>query len=902
MTSYLLLIVCLSGSVIYIGSQMQHLSKQAESLENHLKYTTQLTYNLEKHLLEIETGMRGYLLSGDMAYLEPYNDGKSLWSGDYNALVSELSENPEQQRNLEELKKDADAWINDVVDPLILLRQEGNSTETLKKFRTNSGLQEFEQLRIQLQSFKENEEAITGQQVDDLNKANQAMVLAFYASWFGIIILVLIVAYITSRTVVGTIGQVTQLINDMTTSDGGRRARLTLKTNDEIGDLVQATNRLFDKYEQENWVEKKSNEFAMMYFEMKDTTELTDAFIRTLSAELKLPYGAVYLSTVTDGHEYVRTATYAGIQPLIDKDTVAFTLGEGLVGQCARNRQVIKVEGNLTDTKIVSGLGHTTPRSLLLSPIEFDGSILGVVELASLQEFTEMEQEMVQRVVTALGITLHNVQRGMELTSLYSESQTMNEELMTHTEELQAQSEELQVQADQLQTMVNQLENQKQLLETQSAEVEESKMEIEKYAEQLEESSRYKSEFLANMSHELRTPLNSMLILAQFLSDNSNGTLTEDELDYAKHIHSSGTDLMILISDILDISKVEAGKLSMQIAPALLVETMESLERDFRPVADKKKLQFHVQTQADLPETIQTDPMRLQQILKNFLSNAMKFTEQGSVTLNLREAHSHELEIYALSAETQPYLAFDVIDTGIGIKASEQGAVFNAFEQADSGIERKYGGTGLGLSISKELARLLGGMIYLVSKEGEGSTFTLLLPVDSNVAIARQEDAEARNLQSKAPSEPIYEQSAAALEVVEEAPAERLVHAKGNHVLLVDDDPRNIYALTQPLLARGLRVGTAGTGKESIEYLKEHPDVCLVLMDMMMPEMNGYEATRVIRTELGLDLPIIALTAKAMKQDREKCLEAGASDYISKPIDTAQLFSLMAVWISGSSN
>jgi signal transduction histidine kinase len=410
--------------------------------------------------------------------------------------------------------------------------------------------------------------------------------------------------------------------------------------------------------------------------------------------------------------------------------------------------------------------------------------------------------------------------------------------------------------------------------------------------EQLALASRYKSEFLANMSHELRTPLNSLLILAKVLSENKESRLSLREVEYAKTIHSSGTDLLSLINEILDLSKVEAGKMRVEPSDVPLADVREFVERTFRHVAEQKGVGFSVSLGVGLPSSLRTDPQRLQQVLKNLLSNAFKFTGSGRVELRVTPVDSQlmgfESEVLRRSGRV---LAFSVVDTGIGIPQDKQKLIFEAFQQADSSTSRKYGGTGLGLSISLAMTRLLGGELHVESQPGQGSTFTLYLPEtyagpDSTSPIS---DSEAREpgpspSQSLPPPPPT-------------APVERDASLAGRKVLLVDDDIRNIFALTSALESRGLEVLHAENGKAGLEVLHAHPDVSAVVMDMMMPEMTGYEAMRAIRQQPRFTLlPIIAVTAQALKEDRDKCLAAGASDYLPKPADTDRLLELLRRW------
>jgi signal transduction histidine kinase/ActR/RegA family two-component response regulator len=423
-----------------------------------------------------------------------------------------------------------------------------------------------------------------------------------------------------------------------------------------------------------------------------------------------------------------------------------------------------------------------------------------------------------------------------------------------------------------LEAQAGELNEKAKLLELKNREVELASKSLEEKAEQLQLISKYKSEFLANMSHELRTPLNSLLILSKVLADNRDGNLSSEQVRFAETVYTSGNDLLQLINEILDLSKVEAGKMPIDPRPFLLSDVCEYLDQTFRPVAEQKGLAFEIRIDPRVPHSLFTDANRLQQILKNLLSNAFKFTAKGRVTMSIAAPGERE----------EGMLSFAVQDTGIGIPADKQRLIFDAFQQADGTTSRKYGGTGLGLTISREIARLLGGTIEVVSAPERGSTFTLSLP-------AQYAGAEAIARDDSAASEATPE--------VTVPPLPEGATFSGLSVLLVDDDTRNIFAIQTVLEARGVDVFHAENGKAALEVLNEHP-VDLVLMDTMMPEMDGIEATRAIRAiAQHRTLPVISLTAKAMKGDREKAIEAGATDYVTKPVDPDKLLAIVHYWV-----
>jgi len=497
------------------------------------------------------------------------------------------------------------------------------------------------------------------------------------------------------------------------------------------------------------------------------------------------------------------------------------------------------------------------------SAIERPGLVLLALPLVGLLAMLARERRQRLEYSLALSDAYRNT------TELLAQSQGL-------TIELQKQSEALRETNDELQEKATLLSEQNRDIEIKNGEIELARRGLEEKAAQLALSSKYKSEFLANMSHELRTPLNSMLILSRLLADNEGGALAEREVEFARTIHSAGNDLLSLINDILDLSKVEAGRMELDLAPVSIIRLGENAERAFRHVAEEKGLTFAVVIDPRLPSSVISDVQRLGQVLKNLLSNAFKFTHNGGVTLSIGSAPAPPEPRDAAPAAATSAISFTVTDTGIGIPEDKLNLIFEAFQQADGTTSRKYGGTGLGLSISRELARLLGGEIRVKSELGEGSEFSLCLPLPGDLADGAPDG-------TGSVAQPI---------VIGEAPL------LGRKVLVIDDDVRTGFALTAVLERCGMKVVYAENGREGIERLHQHANTDLVLLDIMMPEMDGYETARAIREIPQFErLPIISLTAKAMKRDRDKAIAAGASDYISKPVDVDQLMSMKRDWL-----
>ncbi|HEX5971318.1 MAG TPA: HAMP domain-containing protein [Gemmatimonadaceae bacterium] len=1037
------------------------------------------------------------------------------------------------------------------------------------------------------------------------------------------------------------------LTRQITVNAQGELDELKSNLNQMIANLKETTER----NEEQDWLKTNLAKFSRMMQGQKDLESVSRLIMSELTPLVSAHHGAFFIMEAEGGAPMLRliaSYAYRARKHVGNR----FVLGEGLVGQAALEKQPILLQ-NVPDDyiQITSGLGEAPPRNIIVLPILFEGEVQAVIELASFLPFSQIHQTFLDQLAESIGVVLNMIKANMRTEELLEQSQKLTQELQSQSQELQQQQDELKrsnseleaqaktlrqseellkEQQEELQQVNEELEEkasllaeQNQKVEQKNREVEAARLALEEKAEQLSLSSKYKSEFLANMSHELRTPLNSLLILAKLLSDNKEHTLTPKQVEFAQTIHSSGTDLLNLINDILDLSKVEAGRMEVDAAEVPITEVSAFSHRTFDPVAEQKGLFLKVDVQPDVPPTIYTDGQRLQQVLKNLLSNALKFTEKGGVTLTIRKADKGKRFAARTLDAADMVIAFQVEDTGIGIPKDKQQLIFESFQQADGTTSRKYGGTGLGLTISREIARLLGGEIRVESAPGKGSTFTLFLPAHyaelegsiehapSGAPARRRSDLPAREPAPRggmrAPGRGAFAEPAAVssspagggwqgsaggtavaappmaapakedsydvpaameelprpigfeddrdaiddgdrvlliiendtnfskvllemarekgfkglcaldgeaglklahafnpdaitldidmpgmdgwavldrlkhhpqtrhipvhiitgvrerqqglksgalaylekpvtkealdesfariadfidtsvkrllvvedddvqrnsmieliqhedvaitavgsaedalrelatghfdcmvldlglegvsgfelLETVKANPAmrdlpiiiytgkeltqgeetklrkfaetiivkdvkspERLldetalflhrVEAKlpeqkrrmlerlhnadavfsGKRVLIVDDDVRNIFSLTSMLEDHGMQVAFAENGRDAIAMLKERPDYDIVLMDIMMPGMDGYETTRAIREIPELKaLPIIALTAKAMKGDREKTIAAGASDYITKPVDTDQLLSLMRVWL-----
>ncbi|WP_320067385.1 HAMP domain-containing protein [Micromonospora sp. RTGN7] len=676
---------------------------------------------------------------------------------------------------------------------------------------------------------------------------------------------------------------------------GDLTQRIAVEAQGEVAELKDNINQMIvtlrettKKNAEQGWLDSNLARIGGLLQGQRDLGEVCRMIMMEVTPLVDAQLGAFFLADTSDGSMRLRlTASYGYVARGHD---VTFGPGEGLVGQAALSRRTIRVSAS-PDSRITlrSGLADTPPADLVVLPVLFEGELLGVIEFASVAAFSGLHLSFLDRLVLTIGVAVNTIQANRRTEELLAQSQRLAHELQEQSAELQRTNAELEDKAQLL-------SDQKANIETQNREIELARLGLEDKAQQLTRASAYKSEFLANMSHELRTPLNSLLLLARLLAENSERNLSPKQIEFARTIHDSGSDLLRLIDEILDLSKIEAGRMDVEPTEVGFVEIRGYVEQAFAPQAEEKGLDFQVRVAEELPPALVTDAQRLQQILRNLLSNAVKFTDSGTVTLRIAPASEHVVFDVPALINARQVIAFTVVDTGIGISDDKLSLIFEAFQQADGTTSRRYGGTGLGLSISRDLARLLGGSIIVSSVPGEGSAFTLYVPdvlaPDSVVAPAPPSPARAGLPSSLLLPAPQLPQSV-------ETPATRQL--AGVTVLIIDDDVRNVFALTSALELHGMTVLYSDNGADGVRRLAEHPEVDLVLMDAMMPDQDGYETTRQIRRNHRFaDLPIVFLTAKAMPGDRESALAAGGSDYITKPVDLDQLIELMASWVSGS--
>ncbi len=1141
--------------------------------------------NLTANLARAESSARGYQLS-NLPSLQTEADAAAAARSEVAQIRSLTSDNPTQQERLDRLEP----LIQRRLDSLQQITSTPNLPAADRDTLVRGGESVMDQVRQVINDMQAEEARLLKIRSD--GEAQLSNHVRLTLEWGTALAFLLIGS--AGLLITYSITNPLRLLADGASRLGGGdyTHRVLVRSRDEVGQLATNFNRMAEQVEdrqrtlaEQDWLKGGLTRLAGLLQGQRDPAEACRLVLTELAALVGAHSSALYVTAGDETPVLQLQATYAA-----DAAPEEIEPGKGLVGQAYLDRQRIQLneipEGYF---RINSALGHGTPRSLLIEPAVYDNQVRAILELALLKPLTDTQLALIERVAENLGVILTTIAASQRTEELLTQSQALagelgtanrdlrqselllqeqQEELKQTNEELEQTNEELQQTNEEVEEKANLLSTQKKQLEKTNREIDVARTALQEKAEQIAQTSRYKSEFLANMSHELRTPLNSLLILSKILAENPDGNLSEKQVQYATTIQSSGHDLLELINEVLDLSRIESGVVEIETEETRLSDLRDFVERTFRPIAENKKLEFSTELAEGLPATLVTDQRRLEQVLKNLLSNACKFTEQGSVRLRIAPATSGwEADKTSLSRASQ-VIAFSIMDTGIGIPENKQKLIFEAFQQADAGTSRKYGGTGLGLSISRELASLLGGSLQVSSRPNEGSTFTLLLPatlspadskpasfksapppaskpvpsstpspspspltetplidddranlqpgdmllliieddpnfagilrdfarekgfktvvastVNAGVAMARELHPSAITLDLHLPDNdgwlvldqlkhdpqtrhiPIHIISAdeerdrslrlgavshfqkpVTREIIDQALSQtidflkrplknlliieddanerqaivaligngdvhstavgsaaeafaeldrirydcivldlglpdkngldliREIHQKYGHaappvivytgrelsrqeetelrlisdsiviknarsperlldetalflhrvqtklpeakrrmieqvhksdsvltgrkVLVVDDDVRNIFAITSALEASHMQVNYAESGQAGIDFLQLHSDVEIVLMDVMMPDMDGFEAIRRIRAiDRFKKLPIISVTAKAMRGDREKCLEAGASDYITKPVDMDQLRSLLRVWL-----
>lgn len=1175
----LLLSTGVSVTILIISSAASFFSIRALLNSNDMvSHTNDVIYALNmgnNAMLDTQTALRGYLLTGQQMHVDQYKTGMARANYYYDQVASLTEDNPTQQQNVKELNRSKQEFYN-YIGRRVSAKQMGIAPHADSIAR---GTLLLDEVRNAKQTLEEQEQKLLQERTSESAKyGNYSTMLIIIAAIIAIIISIVLFLRILkdynerlklhlqlqkseedTRKRIDAISKIAAQI-----SNGDYDIRVDDTESDALGEVAVSLNNMagaldssFKTLSEKEWLQTGIAELNTVMLGEKSIEELTGDIIEHIAEYTGSSAGVLYLK---EGNGLVAEAGYSYA---IERGRAQLRDGEGLPGQAATSGKITELNaGDETEIKISYALGEIVPKHIIAVPL-FTDRVNGVAELGSLTPYTELQKEFLRQASNNIGIAIAAAQSRKRVQELLEETQAQSEELRVQHSELESMNAELETQAEKLQASEEELRVQQEELQQTNEELaersvllEEKNLEIQKKSEDLELSTRYKSEFLANMSHELRTPLNSILLLSRLLSENNEDNMTPEQVEFAKVIQSSGNGLLGLIDEILDLSKIEAGKMDLDLTEVSVNDVTEGMKNLFTQVAKEKGITFNIIAD-NAPMVIKTDKMRLEQILKNLVSNAIKFTAEGSVTLEVKKSSSNDKMV-----------SFAVRDTGIGIPREKQPLIFEAFQQADGSTKRKYGGTGLGLSISRELAKLLKGDIKLYSNPGEGSEFTLTIPIiASNIGMPAeniQEDTvlpkaeekqpeevknkylspsipedvpddrneinagdktiliveddvnfakslldftrkrgykgvvtvrgdyalnlaeaykpvgvlldvqlpmksgwevmedlkgniatrhipvhmmsshnvkresllkgainfldkpvayemmpeiftriehiinkesqkvlifednpkhakalayflESNNINSEIKSEieegvdalkkseidcvildmgipdkqayeimenvkkdpnlekvPVIVFTGKSLSMKEELKIKKYAdsivvktahsyqrmldevslflhlveeekkNGKGaskrtsqmtnvlneKTVLIVDDDVRNIFSLTKALEIANMKVITAIDGEEALKMLKEHPETDVVLLDMMMPNMDGYEtATRIRKDAKFRNLPVIAVTAKAMTGDREKCINAGASDYITKPVDVDQLMSLLRVWL-----
>ncbi|MCA1382265.1 MULTISPECIES: HAMP domain-containing protein [unclassified Bradyrhizobium] len=642
---------------------------------------------------------------------------------------------------------------------------------------------------------------------------------------------------------------------------------------DNINTMITNLRLTTDVNTEQDWLKTNLAKFTNMLQGQRDLTTVGRLLLTELSPLVNAHTGVIYQVENENDPQLLLLASYAsdGVYPY----QPVLQFGEGLIGQCAFDKRPRVVSDIPSDVvPINSALFRVAPKNLVVLPVLFEGQVKAVIELASLVSFTTSQMTFLEQLTDSIGIVLNSIEATMQTEGLLKQSQQLAGELQTQQRELQQTN-------DQLEQKAQQLAERNVEVERKNQEIEQARRALEEKATELALTSKYKSEFLANMSHELRTPLNSILILGQQLSDNPDGNLSAKQVEFARTIHGAGTDLLNLISDILDLSKIESGTVTVDAEEILTANLLETVGRPFRHEADNRNLSFKIDVDPNLPRSIVTDSKRLQQVLKNLLSNAFKFTADGEVRLKVAGAIGGWGSDHPVLNSAPAVIAFEVSDTGIGIPLEKQKLIFEAFQQADAGTSRKYGGTGLGLAISRELASLLGGEIHLRSAPGKGSTFTLYLPLKYSGptlaprAPASQQYGQPPALQPAAPDQQ---------RVIEQLPDDRLNLEPGDTILLiVEDDPHYARVLVDLARDKGFKVLVAARGAEALELAKQYQPTA-VSLDVFLPDMLGWTVLSQLKhNPLTRHIPVQIIT---LDEDRQHALARGAFSFVNKPTTT----------------
>jgi CheY-like chemotaxis protein/signal transduction histidine kinase/HAMP domain-containing protein len=641
---------------------------------------------------------------------------------------------------------------------------------------------------------------------------------------------------------------------------------------DNINTMIDNLRLTTDRNTEQDWLKTNLAKFTNMLQGQRDLATVGRLLLSELTPLVNAQQGVIYQVESEELHTLRLLSAYA--DDGVNGHPQRLRIGEGLIGQCAADKRRMLITDMPKRTVLIgSALFKVVPSNIIVLPVLFENQVKAVIELASVTQFTALQTMFLEQLTASIGIVLNSIEATMQTEGLLKQSQQLAAELQTQQRELQQTNEQLEQKAQQLAERNVEVERKNQ-------EIEQARRALEEKAAELALTSKYKSEFLANMSHELRTPLNSILILGQQLADNPDGNLTSKQTEFARTIHGAGTDLLNLISDILDLSKIESGTVTVEAEEIFFSNLLDAVARPFRHEAETKQLSFNVELDPALGRSLTTDSKRLQQVLKNLLSNAFKFTDRGGVQLKVSLAPSGWTSTHPILSQAQSVVSFEVADSGIGIPAEKQKIIFEAFQQADASTSRKYGGTGLGLAISRELSNLLGGEIQLRSSPTVGSTFTLYLPITyAGPSVATRPASMPGIVVPQAPSAPILPERP-----IEQIPDDRHEIQPGDSILLiVEDDPHYCRVLIDLARDKGFKVLVAMRGAEALELAKQYQPTA-VSLDVFLPDMLGWSVlTQLKQNPLTRHIPVQIIT---LDEDKHHGLARGAFSFVTKPTTT----------------
>ncbi len=910
---------------------------------------------VQKLVVDMQARKRGFLITGKEAYLVPYEEAVQSYKEEFAKLRELVADNPRQIERVKEVERLVHRWSQTVALPQIeerrkLTRGEIELPEFIEKVQEEEGggSQLFENVGTELNAFIGAQRAQLSRQEEEAETAaGRSIFTVILFATVGLILGIGVMLYVV-RSTLRRVGGEPSAIAGVTEQIANGNLDIQIEggtgIHASVARMLDALRANRDNTQRQDWLKTGITRLNEVMSGDPDLSTLASKVISEVTTYLDAQVGALYVINAECG---MRNAEESGLDsgPELRAPVSAllrlvgsyaytkrknlsnvFKLGEGLVGQAALEKQQILVNNVPEDyIKVTSGLGERTPRFICVTPFLYEGRIKGVIEIGTLNQMTEKQMEYLVKAMPALALIVESAEGRTKLTKALQESRQFSEGLQAQQEELKAANEELEqqtqrltgseerlkTQQEELEVTNAELEEKNEMLEQQKREVEQANRVVEEKAAELATASKYKSEFLATMSHELRSPLNSLLLLAQSLAQNKDGNLTDDQVESAEVIYGSGTDLLNLINEILDLSKIEAGRVDLQFGTVRVSDLADSVRVSFGQMAEEKGLKLEVGVSGDAPDEITSDRKRVEQVIRNLVSNALKFTKEGSVTVTFGQlsfVNGHwqddtgKIADLRLPTDQSPMtndatkspmtndrrLSIAVKDTGIGIAAEKHKIVFEAFQQADGGTARKYGGTGLGLSISRGLANLLGGEIQVQSQEGKGSVFTLYLPVKLEEKRSeeigdrkrRREDSSAFRARHSA-----FERSELRTRTSIADDRENLEEGD-KLILIIEDDSRFAKVLYDKCHERGFKCLAAPAGEAGLELAGKHlPDG--IMLDIRLPGMDGWAVLGTLKDDIRTrHIPVHVVSVEEM---RTESLRRGAIGHATKPLNQEEL-------------